>query len=342
MRDGAPEGLDLASAMVLTALREAAAAAGDPALSGPRVGLYLGTSTGGLERWVPYHAARVAGRTPPWSPDHAGYSGPAERVAAHLDVRGPLVTVATACTSSTAALGLALDDLREGAVDLAIAGGVDVVDRFVHAGFDLLGALSGGAMNPFAAGRRGLVLGDGAAVVLLEREESARARGVAPRALLAGAGLSADANHMTGPDREGAGVERALRAALADAGYAAADVDLVCAHATATPYNDAMEARALHRLLGRRRPGVPVVGFKPVIGHTLGACGALEVVACVEAMARGTVPATAAPGPQDPDCPMPLRRGAALELRPRVVLSGNSAFAGSNAALVIAAPEGPP
>ncbi len=340
LREAGPRDAGPVTAPLLAALSEAVAAAGAPGTAGDRVGLYLGTSMGGVPRWVEYHGAHVERREPPWGPRGTDYGAPAREAAAALGLAGPVVTVSAACCSATSALGVALDDLREGRVDVALAAGADVVDRFVHAGFDGLRALTPDEMNPFGEGRSGLILGDGAAALVLETRDHAWARGVEPRAVLAGAGLAGDANHMTGPCREGRGVERALRMALVDAAVTADEVDLISAHATGTPYNDAMEARALHRLFGHRRPAVTAVGWKPVLGHTLAACGALEAVAAIECIARGTIPPTAGAGPQDPDCPFPLLRHAAARHPVRVVASTNSAFAGNNAAVVLrAAPE---
>ena len=278
---------------------------------------------------------RALGR--PWLRLTAGapYGAPGRHLATSLGATGPATTVSSACCSATGALGLALDDLRAGRVDLAVVGGADAVDRFIHAGFDLLGALTSDRMNPFGEGRSGLILGEGAGVMILESADHARARGVSPRVELAGAGLGGDANHMTGPDREGRGVERALRAALDDAAVSAEDVDLICAHATSTPFNDAMEARALHRVFGHRRPVVPTVAYKPVLGHTLGACGLLEAIACAEIIRRGEIPATPTPGPQDPDCPFPLLREVPRAQPVACAVSSNSAFAGNNAAVVL-------
>ncbi len=335
----APTTVDPTAALFLEAQREAAQQAGMPDLCGRRVGLYLGTSTGGLDRWVPYHRAHVEESVLPWGAAGTGYSAPAVQVARVLGIEGPVLTVSTACSSATAALGMALDDIRHGIVDVALAGGADRVDRFVHAGFDLLGALTAGAMNPFGEDRSGLILGDGAGALILEGLTHARARGAHVLAELAGAGSAADANHMTGPDREGRGVERALQMAIDDAALLADDVDLVCAHATATPYNDAMEARALARLFGCCRPVIPAVGYKPVTGHTLGACGVLEAIACVRSMGAGVVPAGGGAGPQDPDCPYPLLRGDPVQMPVAVAASCNSAFAGNNAAVVLRAVE---
>jgi 3-oxoacyl-(acyl-carrier-protein) synthase len=341
-RAAAPPEAGPVTGPLLLAAAEAAHDAGDPILSGERVGLYLGTSMGGVPRWVDYHRAHLDGEAPPWGPRGTGYGAPAREAAVALGIRGPVLTVSAACCSATSALCVALDELREGRVDLALVVGADVVDRFVHAGFDLLRALTPGAMNPYAEGREGLILGDGAGALILESREHAMARGVAPRAVLAGGGLAGDANHMTGPCREGRGVERAQRMALDDAGVTADQVDVISAHATGTPYNDAMEARALQRLFGHRLPSVPAVGWKPVLGHTLAACGALEAIGLVCCLEQGIVPHTAGAGPQDPDCPFPVVRHQPLEGELCVAVSTNSAFAGNNAAVVLHTPKTTP
>ena len=182
LQAAAPAGVDFPSALLLASVREAQEDAGGPALAGDRVGVYAGTSTGGVPRWVEYHRARVEGRPPPWGPADTDYGAPARHLARALGSGGPAVTVSTACCSATAAMGLALDDLRRGAVDLAVVGGADAVDRFIHAGFDMLGALTAAEMNPFGQDRSGLVLGEGAGALILETREHARARGVTSRA----------------------------------------------------------------------------------------------------------------------------------------------------------------
>jgi 3-oxoacyl-[acyl-carrier-protein] synthase II len=322
---------DRAGAFALAAAAEALADARlEPrALDPTRVGVALGTTLGGMllfERWE-------GAPPPPADLGRVPYYGPAVRLARTLGVRGPVATPQLACASSTYALALAATWVRAGRADVVLAGGTDLLCRFVVAGFNALRATAEVA-RPFDRERRGLVLGEGAAVVVVEDAGHAARRGAPVVGRFLGHGAAADAVHMTAPDREGRGAARAILAALADAGLPPAGVDLVSAHGTGTPYNDAMEAAALARVFEARR--VPVSGIKGAIGHTLGAAGAFEVVLCLQAMATGVVPPTVGLASIDPACAgLDLVQGAARAHRVDVALSTSSGFAGSNAAVVL-------
>jgi 3-oxoacyl-[acyl-carrier-protein] synthase II len=233
-------------------------------------------------------------------------------------------------------VALAASWIRAGRADVVLAGGTDLLCRFVVAGFNSLRATSDVA-RPFDRRRKGLVLGEGAAVLVLESDAHARARGARVRARVSGVGAAADAIHMTAPDREGAGAARAIRAALDDAGVAPADVGFVSAHGTGTPYNDAMEAAALTRVFGAGR--IPVNSIKGAIGHTLGAAGALEAVLCTRVLETGLVPPTTGLDDVDPACAsLDLVHGGSRQVDTRTVVSTSSGFAGANAALVLEKP----
>ena len=320
--------MDRAGAFALEAAAEALRDAGLDALPG-RTGVALGTTLGGMrlfERWD-------AGEIPDAGLAGVPYYGPAVRLARAHRCRGPVATAQLACASGTHALALAAAWVRTGRAEVVLAGGADLLCRFVVAGFNALKATAEVA-RPFDAGRRGLVLGEGAAVLVVEAAEHARRRGARVRARLAGVGAAADATHMTAPDREGAGAARAIAAALADAGLAPGAVDFVSAHGTGTLYNDAMEAAALCRLFG---PGaVPVNSIKGALGHTLGAAGALEAVMCVGAIDTGVVPPTAGLETVDPACAdLDLVQGTSRQCPVRVAVSTSSGFAGANAAIVL-------
>ena len=297
-----------------------------------RLGVALGTTLGGMsifEAWEPHGEA---------APDLSAvpYYAPATRLAAHVGSRGPVATPQLACASSTWAIALAAEWVRTGRADVVLAGGTDLLCRFVVAGFNALHATAPVA-RPFDRRRAGLVLGEGAAVVVVEAEEHAVRRCATIRARVRGAGAAGDAVHLTAPDRDGAGAARAIVAALDDAGTPATDVGFVSAHGTGTRYNDAMEARALATVFGEWRP--PVNSIKGAIGHTLGAAGAFEAVMCVEVLATGVVPPTAGLEEVDPDCAaLELVHGTALRCAPAVALSTSSGFAGANAALVLSGP----
>ena len=326
-----------AATMATWAAEEAFADAGDPA-RGARLGVACGTTLGGIAGWLPLVRATMdAVPAAAAAPARWGYAGPAQAVAAAVDARGPLVVPSVACASGNVALGAALELLRRGRCDVVLAGGADALHDFVLAGFGALKAADVAPCRPFDRNRRGLNLGEAAAFVVLESEEHARARGARIRAFLDGCGVSADAVHMTGPDREGRGAARAMQAALADAGCTAADVGYVSAHGTATPFNDLMEAKALALVLGARASSTPLNSIKSALGHTLGAAAALEAVACVRTLETGWVPPTPGCEELDPEIALDVVRGAARQVRPRVALSTASGFGGTNAAVVLSA-----
>jgi 3-oxoacyl-[acyl-carrier-protein] synthase II len=318
---------DRAGAFALRAVAEATADAGFAGDLPARTGVALGTTLGGMllfEAWQRGETTSGLEAIP--------YFAPAVRVARALGCRGPVATPQLACASGTHALALATDWVRARRAEVVLAGGADLLCRFVVSGFNCLRATAPEA-RPFDVARRGLILGEGAAVLVVESAEHAERRGARVRARLLGVGASADATHMTAPDREGRGAARAMLAALGDAGVAPGDVDFVSAHGTGTVYNDAMEAVALGRLFGVRQ--VPVNSIKGAIGHTLGAAGAFEAVLCVNTLERGLIAPTAGLQRIDPACAdVDVVQGSAREGAVAVALSTSSGFAGANAALV--------
>jgi 3-oxoacyl-[acyl-carrier-protein] synthase II len=326
---------DRAGTFALRAAAEALEAAGlvlgsvDP----PRLGVALGTTLGGMEIFEAWDASSATGAPPPPQLDCVPYFAPAARLAEAIGARGPVVTTQLACASGTEAVALAADWVRAGRADVVLAGGSDLLCRFVVAGFNCLRATAEVA-RPFDRQRRGLVLGEGAAVIVVEDAAHAARRGARVRARVLGTGAAADAVHMTAPDRDGGGVMRAVLAALADAELMPSAVDFVSAHGTGTPFNDVMEARALVQVFGEC--ATPVNSIKGAIGHTLGAAGAFEAALCVEVLARGLIPPTAGLREIDPACAgLDLVRGKARRGDVRVALSTSSGFAGANAALVL-------
>jgi 3-oxoacyl-(acyl-carrier-protein) synthase len=329
VRDVASDDPDRAAAFAVHAARDALADAGlDPAAV-PRLGVALGTTLGGMrlfERWTAGEGDEGLRGIP--------YFAPAARVARTIGCTGPVATTQLACASGTQAIALGAAWVRRGQADVVLAGGADLLCRFVVAGFNALRATADVA-RPFDVARRGLVLGEGAAVLVLESAAHARARGARARARLVGAGAAGDATHMTAPDRDGGGAARAMAAALRDAGIAPAAVGFVSAHGTGTAYNDAMEAVAIARVFGPR--AVPVNSIKGAVGHTLGAAGALEAVVCAEVLQRGVVPPTAGLVTLDPACAgLDVVAGAPRPVDVGVAVSTSSGFAGANAALVLA------
>ena len=325
-------------------LRPGEAGAADP----ERIGIYLGSALGGIafaeeqhERYMEKGIRQVA---PTLALAVFGGAAPANLGIA-LDVRGPILSTANSCASGGVALGEALGDLREGRVDAAIAGGAEIpLSPLAFGAFDIIRALSAGhnddpghAARPFDAGRDGFVMGEGAALLVLEEAEAAERRGATPYAELLGYGATSDAYHMVQPRADGREAARATTIALDDAGVEPGEIDYVNAHASSTPIGDVAEGRAIAMALGERAATVPVSGTKALYGHPLGASGAIEAAICALAIRDGWAPGTVnlvAPEPElDGLLPGLLRAGRAGTYRR--VLSTSFGFGGLNAALVL-------
>ncbi|WP_035799015.1 beta-ketoacyl-[acyl-carrier-protein] synthase family protein [Kitasatospora mediocidica] len=338
--------LDRYGQFALAAAQQAVAdAALDPnGWDGGRVAVVLGSAAGGIASLEAQHRRLNDGGPGAVSPMLMPMFLPnmaAGRISIELRTGGPCLHTATACASGATAIGTALGLLRSGACDVALAGGADaMVTPLCAAAFAKMGALStrrtdpGRASRPFDADRDGFVLGEGAAVLVLERAAHARARGATVHALLAGYGASADGHHPTAPHPEGAGLARALADALADAGATPAEVDHVNAHGTGTPLNDLREAHTLRRVLGSHPA---VTSTKGVTGHTMGAAGAIEAAYTVLALAHGQIPPTANLRSPDPRIDLDLVTGRARAAPLSLALSNSSGFGGQNAVLVFRA-----
>jgi 3-oxoacyl-[acyl-carrier-protein] synthase II len=214
-----------------------------------------------------------------------------------------------------------------------LAGGADIFSRITYAGFARLGAISPDLCRPFDRGRKGMIPGEAAGVLVLEPLERARARGARIYAEIAGYGLSCDAHHMTGAHPQGDGAVRAMEMALVSAGARPGDVDYVSAHGTGTPTNDQVEAIAIARLFGDDAP--PVSSIKSMIGHTMGAASALESVACALAVHQGRIPPTANFEAPDDGCRLDFVPNAAREQRVRLAMNNAYAFGGNNASVLL-------
>jgi 3-oxoacyl-[acyl-carrier-protein] synthase II len=362
--------------------RVAASCAGDldrilPGWRAERVGLAIGTSSGGLEgaervfshlrklpedrrdgtsEAMPRRGQHLDGTSEamprrgqhlndmdPRAIERAFYFAPVLRAAERLGLTlSPATLVLGACAASALAIGLAKRWLEEDRCDLVLAGGFDVVSVFVAAGFEVLRATTAELPpRPFRLGRDGMALGEGAALVALVPSWKCRPTSPdGPRAHVhvTGFGASSDAVHLTAPDRTGSGLARAATIAVEEAGRPR--IDLVSAHGTATPYSDAAEARALRTVLGNAvASSVVVHPFKAQVGHTLGASGVLEALVCVDAMERGVLPAAAGLGAMDPDALVHLLP-ATLPGSPQTALKLSAAFGGANAALVLSKSAG--
>ena len=308
----------------------------DAAISrfGPhRVGVVLGTSTSGMSDGEDALARHT--RTGTWpegfSYDLQELGSPARFVARELGVSGPAYVVSTACSSSAKALASAARLLRTGLVDVVLAGGCDTLCRLTVGGFSALESVSDERCNPLSANRKGINLGEGAALFVMSRESGP--------ARLSGWGETSDAHHMSAPDPTGRGAADAMRHALRRAGLDAEAIDYVNLHGTATPHNDAMESLAVADVIGL---STPCSSTKPLTGHTLGASGAIEAALAwltVVDNPQGHLPGHVFDGARDPALPaiQIAAPGHALGRAPRHVLSNSFAFGGSNASLVISA-----
>ncbi|GHE88884.1 3-oxoacyl-[acyl-carrier-protein] synthase 2 [Streptomyces longispororuber] len=328
----------------VAAAREAVADSGlDPETwDGARVGVVVGCGLGGVTTWEAQHRRLLDDGPKAVSALLIPMLVP-NMVAGHLamDLRatGPNLVTATACASGATALGTALQLLRDGSCDVVVAGGGEAgVTPLMVTGFAQMGALSrrcaepAAASRPFDRDRDGFVIGEGSGMLVLERAADARAWGATARARLAGYGASADAHHLTAPDPRGTGVLQALRTALARADVVPDEVDHVNAHGTATPLNDAVEAAVVRKFLGT---GAAVTSTKGVLGHTLGAAGAIEAALTVLAVQHATVPPTANLHHQDPDVDLDVVTGAPRERTVEVAVSNSFGFGGQNAVLVV-------
>lgn len=290
-------------------------------------GLILGTVLGGILKG---EAAWKQGSS---LPEEYRLSSGADRLAETFFIRGPVTTVSTACASGTDAIGIALRLIQSGRADVMIAGGGDVLSEFAFSGFSSLNALTKDLVRPFAGGRTGLALGEGAAFLVIEEERHASKRGARAYCRISGYSSSADANHMTGPDKEARGLSKAIRAALDES--ECSRVDYVNAHGTGTPYNDLMETKAFKNVFGNEAYGIPVSSIKSMIGHSFGAAGAIEAAACVMVMERGLIPPTINLVERDPECDLDYCPAAARKTDVRSCLTVSAGFGGQNSALVL-------
>jgi 3-oxoacyl-[acyl-carrier-protein] synthase II len=263
----------------------------------------------------------------------------ARTVAGMYGLSGPVVTVPAACAAGNYALGLAASLITRGEAQAAIAIGCEAFSRLAFVGFSRMRAMSGDVCRPFSLGRPGLLLGEGAAGILLESESAARARGAEPLAFLDGFGLSCDAFHITGPRQDGAGAAKAMERALRAAGLSPTDIDYLSAHGTGTALNDKMESVAIHNVFGDRARRVPVSSIKALIGHTLGAAGAIEAVASILALRHGVIPPTWNWEKADPECDIDCVPNEPRKATLRHVLSNSYAFGGNNSSLVLSSPS---
>ncbi len=260
----------------------------------------------------------------------------ASHISMEFGVTGPAFTLSTACSSSNHAFAMALQLLRSGAADMAIAGGSEAPLSFgLLKAWEAMRVVAPDTCRPFCKDRRGIILGEGAGMLVLEPLEIARARGAHIYAELAGAGMSADASHITQPTV--AGPVRAIRAALADAALAIEEIGYINAHGTGTSGNDPAETRAIREVFGTLADRIPVSSTKSMHGHALGAAGAIEAVATLLGMREGLLPPTANFTEADPLCDLDYIHNVARAADIKAALSNSFAFGGLNAVIALRA-----
>lgn len=343
----------LAIAACGEALADAGWSAAGDASEGPydprRVGCVLGTGIGGITTLVNgQDTLRERGpeRVPPLSVPLMMSNAGAAALSLRHGLRGPSFAVSTACASGAHAIGAALRMLQAGEADAVIAGGSEAgLTPLARAAFGALDALSSaGVSRPFDARRDGFVMGEGAAVLVLERLSAARARGARVLGAVSGYAATSDAHHLTAPREDGSGQAEAMLAAMADAGIGPEGVDYVNAHGTSTPLNDRSETLAIKTALGPRAAAVPVSSTKSAVGHLLGAAGAVEAVATLLALRDRIAPPTLGYEEAEDGLDLDYVPGAARPLsvaagRPATALSNSFGFGGHNAVLCLQAAD---
>jgi 3-oxoacyl-[acyl-carrier-protein] synthase II len=315
--------------------------AGAPEVPSERGGVIYATGIGGIQTLLNQHSVLLekgAGRVSPFMVPMLMANAAAGHVAMTYGLTGPNMATLSACASSNHAIGEGMRLIREGTLDLAVVGGSEAATvPLTVAAFAQMTALTKNpdpetASRPFDAGRDGFVLSEGAATLILESEEHARARGARIYAEVAGYGASDDAHHITAPDPKGGGATLAMRWALEDAGAAPADVSYINAHGTSTPLNDTAETVAIKAALGEEDAyRVAVSSTKSMTGHMLGAAGAVEGAICALAITHGRVPPTIHYETPDADCDLDVVPNEARDLDVGLTLSNGFGFGGQNA-----------
>ena len=339
--------LDPSSQYALIASRAAWEDAGKPEIEPERLGVVMGSGIGGvwtlLDQW---DVLREKGprRVYPLAVPMLMPNGPAAAVSLDLGARAGAHTPVSACASGAEGMAYAAEMIRSGRADVVVAGGAEAaIHALPIAGFAAMQALSTRndepekASRPYDTGRDGFVLGEGAAVIVLESEEHAKARGAQIYAVLAGIGMSADAHHITAPEPNGAGASRAMKQAVESAGLSLGDIGHINAHATSTPVGDVAEANAIVRAFGEELAGgIPVSGTKSMTGHLLGAAGALEALLTILSVRDRVAPATINLDDLDPAIPLDVVHGEHRKLPDGDVaaMDNSFGFGGHNVALV--------
>lgn len=258
-----------------------------------------------------------------------------EHIYSKHSLKGTAITVATACSSSLNSIGLCFDLIKQGFADICITGGVEVLNKYTYSGFHSLRALAPKKCQPFDRFRSGLVLGEGAGILIIESMEHARKRGADIKSEILGYGSSSDAYHETAPDPSGKGAAIAMKNAIFNSHILMDDIGYINAHGTATPQNDLMETKAIKEVFGDLAYHIPISSTKSMLGHTLSAAGVLGTTATILSMINGFLPPTINYENKDPNCDLDYIPNTAREKKVAISLVNNFAFAGNNTCLVL-------
>ena len=339
--DGSGKGHDRFTRLALLAAEEAVSEAGDLGVEAERVGVLIGTGLGGCETLDDSYRRMYGekGRVPPMAIPSSMYNAASSAVSTKFGAKGVSYSVVSACASSAHAIGLAMTAIRAGQADAVLAGGADApLTVGIIKAWEALRVLAidndhpAAACRPFSGDRRGLVLAEGAAVLVLESYANALRRGATILAEVLGFGATSDAGHITDPSADGAA--RAMKLALADAHLNAGDIHYINAHGTGTRANDATETAAIRSILGHQ---IPVSSTKSLHGHAMGASGAIEIAASILALREGFLPPTVNLDTPDPACDLDYVPHVARETTARAFLSNSFGFGGMNAVVAVRA-----
>jgi 3-oxoacyl-[acyl-carrier-protein] synthase II len=329
------------SAMAVAAARMALADANLPSsgLAGRRTAVVLGTTMGEaeilgeLERdWIVSGAQAVRRADIP----RYGSTLLPIHVARAVGAQGMVLALPAACAAGNYALGFAADLIRSGRADVAVAGAAELIQELQFSGFVRLAAMAPEKCQPFDLNRQGLLLGEGAGLLVVESEAHANKRGATPQAEVGGYGLSCDAYHITRPHPDASGSIVAMRDAIERSGLIAEDIDFVNAHGTGTKQNDIAESKVVREVFGARR--VPISSMKSMLGHCMGAASALEAIGCVFTLETGLYPPTIGYETRDPECDVDVVANVARTGKSDIVINNSLAFGGYNAVAVLARP----
>jgi 3-oxoacyl-[acyl-carrier-protein] synthase II len=328
------------SAFCVAAARMAAQDAGltDKELGGERTAVVVGTTMGEANVLGELQQAWIhEGSIQPAKLPRYGTTLLPIHVARAFGASGMVQTLPAACAAGNYAIGFAADQIRAGRADVAITGAVEIIEKLEYCGFVRLSAMSPDLCQPFDRNRKGLLLGEGATMLILESEESVVRRGARPLAEIGGYGLACDAHHITRPHPEGEGSIAAMRCAIESSGIGIDEVDHINAHGTGTQANDAIEAKVIRAIFGDRAP--LVTSIKSMIGHCMGASSAMEAVACVMTIETGIIPPTINYETPDPECALDIVANVAKrDAKVDVVLNNALAFGGYDAVVCFARP----